>query len=228
MLQEGGLYPTLACVEIWLRLAARQYASPLPVERLLSALGLEAVAGTRVRHLSGGERRRLAFAVAVVGRPSLVFLDEPTAGLDVEVDGRTWALLERLRTDGVTALLDDRHLEEAERLSDQVRIVARGGRWPRGRRRSWPRRAPSPVCVSSPGPGCRSAACLGAARYVLGFGERALTRPLPAAGVAGPGGGGGGRRAGACRSWHPGRAGWSERAAQSGGDIPGAGREAAR
>ena len=125
MLQEGGLYPTLACVEM-LRLAARQYASPLPVERLLSALGLEAVAGTRVRRLSGGERQRLAFAVAVVGRPRLVFLDEPTAGLDVEGRQRTWALLERLRTDGVTVLLTTHYLEEAERLSDQVRIVARG------------------------------------------------------------------------------------------------------
>jgi len=125
MLQEGGLYPTLACADM-LRLAARQYANPLPVEPLLSALGLEAVARTRVRRLSGGERQRLAFAVAVVGRPRLAFLDEPTAGLDVEGRQRTWALLERLRADGVTALLTTHHLEEAERLSDQVRIIARG------------------------------------------------------------------------------------------------------
>ncbi len=125
MLQEGGLYPTLACADM-LRLAARQYAAPLPVESLLAALGLEAVVGTRVRRLSGGERQRLAFAVAVVGRPRLVFLDEPTAGLDVEGRQRTWALLERLRADDVTVLLTTHYLEEAERLSDQVRIIARG------------------------------------------------------------------------------------------------------
>jgi ABC-2 type transport system ATP-binding protein len=125
MLQEGGLYPTVPCVEM-LRLAARQYASPLPVGRLLSALGLEAVAGTRVRRLSGGERQRLALAVAVVGRPRLVFLDEPTAGLDVEGRQRTWTLLERLRRDGVTVLLTTHYLEEAERLSDEIRIIARG------------------------------------------------------------------------------------------------------
>ncbi|MBO0744962.1 MAG: ABC transporter ATP-binding protein [Candidatus Dormibacteraeota bacterium] len=125
MLQEGGLYPTLACADM-LRLAARQYADPLPVAPLLAGLGLEAVARTRVRRLSGGERQRLALAVAIVGRPRLVFLDEPTAGLDLEGRHRTWSLLERLRAGGVTILLTTHHLEEAERLSDQVRIIAHG------------------------------------------------------------------------------------------------------
>lgn len=125
MLQEGGLYPMLPCAAM-LRLAARQYADPLPVPPLLAALGLEAVSRTPVRRLSGGERQRLAFAVAIVGRPRLVFLDEPTAGLDVEGRQRTWALLERLRAGGVTVLLTTHYLEEAERLSDQVRIIARG------------------------------------------------------------------------------------------------------
>ena len=126
MLQEGGLYPSLSCAGM-LALVARQYANPLPVESLLAALGLEAVARTGVRRLSGGERRRLALAVAVVGRPRLVFLDEPTSGLDVEGRRQAWALLAQLRTDGVTVLLTTHHLEEAERISDQVRIIA-GGR----------------------------------------------------------------------------------------------------
>ncbi|MGH7911579.1 MAG: ABC transporter ATP-binding protein, partial [Candidatus Dormibacteraceae bacterium] len=125
MLQEGGLYPTLSCREM-LRWAARQYARPLDPKGLLAALGLEAVARTRVRRLSGGERQRLALALAIVGRPRLCFLDEPTAGLDVEGRQRTWSLLEGLRAGGVSILLTTHYLEEAERLADQVRIIARG------------------------------------------------------------------------------------------------------
>ncbi|MFZ0218359.1 MAG: ABC transporter ATP-binding protein [Candidatus Dormiibacterota bacterium] len=126
MLQEGGLNPSQTCAGM-LRLVARQYAHPLDPAALLQLLGLARVAKTRCRRLSGGERQRLGLALAVVGRPALVFLDEPTAGLDPEARQATWRLLERLREDGVTVLLTTHYLGEAERLADRVLILA-GGR----------------------------------------------------------------------------------------------------
>ena len=125
MLQEGGLHPSQSCAGM-LALVARQYANPLDARALLRSLGLDRVARTRCRRLSGGEQRRLALAIAVVGRPQLLFLDEPTSGLDPEARRATWRLLERLREDGVTVLLTTHYLEEAERLADKVVILSRG------------------------------------------------------------------------------------------------------
>jgi ABC-2 type transport system ATP-binding protein len=93
---------------------------------LLDRLGLRKVARTRFRRLSGGEQQRLALAVALVGRPELVFLDEPTAGMDTEARHTTWQLIEELRADGVTVLLTTHLLDEAERLADHVVIIDSG------------------------------------------------------------------------------------------------------
>jgi ABC-2 type transport system ATP-binding protein len=125
MLQSGGVYPWATAAEI-LRLFASFAAHPLDVTMLMDRLGLGPCARTRFRRLSGGEQQRLALAVALVGRPELVFLDEPTAGMDTGARHTTWALIEELRADGVTVLLTTHLLDEAERLADSVVIMDRG------------------------------------------------------------------------------------------------------
>jgi ABC-2 type transport system ATP-binding protein len=125
MLQSGGVYPWATTGEI-LRLFASFSAHPLSTEMLLDRLGLRTVERTRFRRLSGGEQQRLCLAVALVGRPELVFLDEPTAGMDTEARHTTWRLIEELRADGVTVLLTTHLLDEAERLADDVVIMRSG------------------------------------------------------------------------------------------------------
>ena len=126
MLQDGGL-PTGARAGEVLRHVAAMHARPLPADHLLDLLGLTPHARTTVRRLSGGQRQRLALAAAVVGRPELVFLDEPTAGLDPQARHAVWDLVARLRADGVAVLLTTHLMDEAERLADHV-VVVDGGR----------------------------------------------------------------------------------------------------
>jgi len=125
MPQTGGAYPGLRCGEM-LRLVASYAASPLDPDELLARLGLVEVARTAYRRLSGGQQQRLSLALAVVGRPELVFLDEPTAGLDPQARRATWELVEALRADGVSVLLTTHLMDEAERLADDVVIVDEG------------------------------------------------------------------------------------------------------
>jgi ABC-2 type transport system ATP-binding protein len=125
MLQDGGL-PTGARAGEVLRHVAALHARPLPAQELLDRLGLTDHARTTVRRLSGGQRQRLALAVAVVGRPELAFLDEPSAGLDPQSRLAVWALVERLRDDGVSVVLTTHLMDEAERLADQVVVVDSG------------------------------------------------------------------------------------------------------
>ncbi|ETA00959.1 ABC-type multidrug transport system, ATPase component [Frankia sp. CcI6] len=125
MLQSGGMYPGARAGEM-LRLVASHYRHPLDPAALLDRLGLAGSAGTPFRRLSGGQQQRLSLAMAVVGRPELVFLDEPTAGLDVQGRRDTWELVEELRTAGVTVVLTTHAMDEAERLADQVIIVDHG------------------------------------------------------------------------------------------------------
>jgi len=131
MLQAGGVYPGARPDEM-LRLVAALHAYPLDVDALLTSLGLRDVARTSYRRLSGGQKQRLSLAMAVVGRPELVLLDEPTAGLDPQARLATWDLVRALRDDGVTVLLTTHAMAEAAELADDVviidhgRVVARG------------------------------------------------------------------------------------------------------
>ena len=125
MLQSGGIYPSVRAVEM-LKHTAKLYANPLDTDALVERLGLGSAGRTTFRRLSGGQQQRLSLALAVVGRPELVFLDEPTAGLDVQARHATWELIEQLRADGVTVVLTTHLLDEAERLADTVAIVDSG------------------------------------------------------------------------------------------------------
>ncbi|MFJ7260122.1 ABC transporter ATP-binding protein [Streptomyces globosus] len=125
MLQSGGVYSGARAVEM-LRHTARLYADPLDVPALVERLGLESCGRTPYRRLSGGQQQRLSLAMAVVGRPELVFLDEPTAGLDPQARRATWELVRELRADGVGVVLTTHHMDEAEQLADEVAIVDAG------------------------------------------------------------------------------------------------------
>jgi ABC-2 type transport system ATP-binding protein len=125
MLQQGGVYPGVKAEEM-LRHVASLHAHPLDVPALVERLGLGAAGRTTYRRLSGGQQQRLSLAMAVVGRPELVFLDEPTAGLDPQARRATWELVEALRHDGVTVVLTTHFMDEAERLADEVVVVDHG------------------------------------------------------------------------------------------------------
>jgi ABC-2 type transport system ATP-binding protein len=125
MLQGGGGYPAARAGEM-LRLVASYAAKPLDPDWLLETLGLTESARTTYRRLSGGQQQRLALACALVGRPELVFLDEPTAGMDAHARLVVWELIDALRRDGVTVVLTTHHLQEAEELADQIVIIDRG------------------------------------------------------------------------------------------------------
>jgi ABC-2 type transport system ATP-binding protein len=125
MLQAGGAWSGVRAEEM-LRHVAALHAYPLPVPMLVDRLGLGSCGRTPYRRLSGGQQQRLSLAMALVGRPELLFVDEPTAGMDPQARRDTWALLEELRGDGVTTVLTTHYLEEAERLADQVHIVDSG------------------------------------------------------------------------------------------------------
>jgi ABC-2 type transport system ATP-binding protein len=125
MPQAGGGYPGLRAAEM-LRLVASFHQDPHDPDALLDRLGLTDVARTPFRRLSGGQQQRLSLAVAIVGRPELVFLDEPTAGLDPQARRATWELIEALRRDGVTVLLTTHLLDEAEQLADHVVVIDHG------------------------------------------------------------------------------------------------------
>jgi ABC-2 type transport system ATP-binding protein len=125
MLQSGGVYPGVRAEEM-LRHMASLHAHPLDVGMLVERLGLTAVTRTTYRRLSGGQQQRLSLALAVVGRPELVFLDEPTAGLDPQARRATWDLVADLRRDGVTVVLTTHFMDEAERLADRVVVVDHG------------------------------------------------------------------------------------------------------
>lgn len=122
---KAGLYPELTVRES-LELFGSYYPSPLPTPELLEKLGLAGKQHRWVRNLSGGERRRLELAVAIVGRPRLIFLDEPTANLDPEARLGIWNLLEELTGSGVTFILTTHNLEEAGRLGRRVLLLREG------------------------------------------------------------------------------------------------------
>ncbi|HEX5613727.1 MAG TPA: ABC transporter ATP-binding protein [Acidimicrobiia bacterium] len=125
MLQEGGLHPAMRPREL-VRLFAAFYPHAEDPDGLLELVGLPVRSRTTIRHLSGGERQRLSLACALVGRPRVVFLDEPTAGMDPHARATTWNLVRELRSLGKTVLLTTHAMDEAEQLCDRVAILMDG------------------------------------------------------------------------------------------------------
>ncbi|MEO7126085.1 MAG: ABC transporter ATP-binding protein [Nakamurella sp.] len=125
MLQAGGAHGSARAGEM-LRLVAHCAARPHDPDELLDMVGLTAVARTPVRRLSGGQVQRLSLAMSLVGRPELLFLDEPTAGMDPQARHLVWDVLRAARSDGVTIVLTTHLLDEVELLADDVVIIDHG------------------------------------------------------------------------------------------------------
>ncbi|MDT7796718.1 MAG: type transport system ATP-binding protein, partial [Actinomycetota bacterium] len=126
MLQDGvGGYTAATALEM-VRLFAAYATHPHDPAALLDSVGLADVAGTAVKRLSGGQQQRLSLALALVGRPELVFLDEPTAGMDPQARRGTWEFVRKLRADGVSVVLTTHFLDEAEQLADHVVVIDAG------------------------------------------------------------------------------------------------------
>jgi ABC-2 type transport system ATP-binding protein len=125
MPQSTGAWSGVRAAEL-LRYLAGLYAQPLDVEALIARLGIDSYARTTYRRLSGGQQQTVNLAAALVGRPELVFLDEPTAGLDPHARRSTWQLLRELQASGVTIVLTTHAMEEAAALADEVYIVDLG------------------------------------------------------------------------------------------------------
>ena len=125
MLQGGGSYSGVKVREM-LKLSASYNANPHDPECLMALLGLEGVANTTYRRLSGGQKQRLSLALALIGRPELVFLDEPTAGMDAQSRNAVWDIVSALKRDGTTIVLTTHLMDEAESLADDIVIMDHG------------------------------------------------------------------------------------------------------
>jgi ABC-type multidrug transport system ATPase subunit len=125
MMQEVALAPMLTARE-HVALTASCYRDPLSTEEVISFAGISSIEGKRYGKLSGGQKRQVQFATAICGRPRLLFLDEPTVGLDLEAREAMWRNIRRLREEGCAIVLTTHHLEEAEALADRVVVLARG------------------------------------------------------------------------------------------------------
>jgi ABC-2 type transport system ATP-binding protein len=125
MLQDGGLPNGTKPLRLLRHLAAL-YADPVPVDDLARGLGIDQFAGTTIRRLSGGQKQRVALACALIGNPEVVFLDEPTAGLDPHARLDVWDLLRTTRERGVAVVVTTHSFEEAERLADRIVIIDAG------------------------------------------------------------------------------------------------------
>ncbi|WP_445154436.1 ABC transporter ATP-binding protein [Arthrobacter sp. Hor0625] len=125
MLQDGGLPPSARPVPL-LRHIAGMYQDPWPVDDLIARLGIDAFSRTSVRRLSGGQKQRLALAAALVGRPEVLFLDEPSAGLDPQSRQLVFELIGELRDRGMGIVLTTHLMDDAQRLADYVYIIDAG------------------------------------------------------------------------------------------------------
>jgi ABC-2 type transport system ATP-binding protein len=174
MLQRGGIYPTMAAGGV-VRLFARYYDDPEDPDALLDLVGLRDVARTPWRRLSGGEQQRLSLALAIVGRPEVVFLDEPTAGVDPEGRIAIRRVVNDLRDRGACVMLTTHELPEAERLADDVVIIAKGRAVARG--------TVAALAASGPDAGIRfeapPALDTGALAAALGASQRDVTEEVP-------------------------------------------------
>ena len=125
VLQSSSLYPNLSVRES-IALFGGYYSSPRPVDEVVDLVGLDEKRDARVRTLSGGQQRRLDLALALVGNPELIFLDEPTTGFDPSARRAAWETIRGLRSLGKTILLTTHYLDEAAQLSDRVAVLAKG------------------------------------------------------------------------------------------------------
>jgi ABC-2 type transport system ATP-binding protein len=125
MLQNGGVYPMLGPRQV-IDLFSHYYPEPLATDALLDLVALRPVAATPWRHLSGGEKQRLSLALALIGRPKVAFLDEPTAGVDPEGRLAIRSVVGELRSQGVCVLLTTHELTEAEKMADRIVILSAG------------------------------------------------------------------------------------------------------
>jgi ABC-2 type transport system ATP-binding protein len=125
VLQLARAGPELTVLEM-VRHFAAFYPRPRPPEEAIELVGLTAKAGSQISKLSGGQARRLDVALGIVGRPELLFLDEPTTGFDPEARRQFWELIRSLRQDGVTIVLTTHYLDEAEALADRIAVIAAG------------------------------------------------------------------------------------------------------
>lgn len=124
-LQTTGMYPTHTVYEM-LELFAAFFPHHAPLGDLVASVGLEEKADCQVRHLSGGQRQRLALALALVNEPDVVFLDEPTTGLDPQARHSVWDIIHSLKKEGVAVVLTTHYMDEAEQLCDRVAIIDQG------------------------------------------------------------------------------------------------------
>jgi ABC-type multidrug transport system ATPase subunit/peptidoglycan/LPS O-acetylase OafA/YrhL len=125
MMQDVELVKELRVREL-VALAASYYANPMTIDEVLAFTGTAQLAGRLYGKLSGGQKRQVQFALAVVGRPRLVFLDEPTVGLDVQARAALWVTIRKLLADGCAVVLTTHYLEEAEALATRVAVIAKG------------------------------------------------------------------------------------------------------
>ena len=126
VLQECGIDPYLSVTEV-LEMQATYYEDPRPVDEVIELVGLGEKRASRVKTLSGGQQRRLDVGLGIIGRPELLFLDEPTTGFDPSARRQAWDLVHRLRDLGTTVLLTTHYMDEAQDLADRVIVIA-GGR----------------------------------------------------------------------------------------------------
>lgn len=126
-LQSGGLYPT-AKPRAFLEHISRLYRDPANVDQTLEQLGIDPATNTPIKRLSGGEQKRLACAAALIGKPRVAFLDEPTAGVDPVGKREIWSLLEQHKANGMTIVLSSHDASEVERLADSVMVLRQGSK----------------------------------------------------------------------------------------------------
>jgi ABC-2 type transport system ATP-binding protein len=125
VLQSSGVEAEFTVREV-IELYGSCYRTPRPLDEVVALVGLDEKVDARIGSLSGGQRRRVDLALGIVGRPDLLFLDEPTTGFDPAARRRSWDLIEALGADGTTVLLTTHYLDEAEHLADRVGVLSRG------------------------------------------------------------------------------------------------------
>ena len=125
VLQSSGVEAEFTVREV-IELYGGCYRNPRPFDEVIGLVGLDEKADARIGSLSGGQRRRIDLALGIVGRPELLFLDEPTTGFDPSARRRSWDLIEALGDDGTTVLLTTHYLDEAEHLADRVGVLSQG------------------------------------------------------------------------------------------------------